>query len=38
MYRILDVSKSGYFCWRDGRKPPQRSADRALGVLLSFHI
>lgn len=32
MCRMLDVSKSGYFCWRDGREPPRRSADRALGV------
>lgn len=32
MCRVLDVSKSGYFCWRDGREPPRRSSDRALGV------
>jgi putative transposase len=32
MCRMLDVSKSGYFCWRDGRESPRRSADRALGV------
>ena len=30
--RTLSVSKSGYFCWREGREPPRRSADRALGV------
>ena len=32
MCRILKVSKRGYFCWRDGREPPRRSADRALSV------
>jgi transposase InsO family protein len=32
MCRILKVSKQGYFCWRDGREPPRRSADRALSV------
>jgi putative transposase len=32
MCRILEVSKSGYFVWRDGRESPRRSQDRALIV------
>jgi putative transposase len=32
MCRMLRVSKSGYFAWRDGREPPRRAADRALSV------
>lgn len=32
MCRMLTVSKSGYFTWRDGRDSPRRSADRALTV------
>ena len=34
MCRLLRVSKSGYFAWRDGREPPRRSSDRALTVLI----
>jgi len=30
--RVLSVSKSGYFAWRDGRERPRRSEDRALTV------
>lgn len=32
MCRLLEVSKSGYFVWRDGRESPRRSQDRALTV------
>lgn len=32
MCRLLSVSKSGYFAWRDGRERPRRSEDRALTV------
>jgi len=32
MCRMLGVSKSGYFVWRDGRESPRRSQDRALTV------
>jgi len=32
MCRVLGVSKSGYFVWRDGREGPRRSQDRALSV------
>ena len=32
MCRVLAVSKSGYFVWRDGREGPRRSQDRALSV------
>ena len=32
MCRVLSVSKSGYFAWRDGREGPRRSQDRALSV------
>src|SRR5205807_978582 len=32
MCRMLGVSKSGYFAWRDGRESPRRSQDRALSV------
>lgn len=32
MCRALEVSKSGYFAWRDGREAPRRSRDRALSV------
>lgn len=32
MCRVLEVSKSGYFAWRDGRESPRRSRDRALTV------
>lgn len=32
MCRVLSVSKSGYFAWRDGRERPRRSEDRALTV------
>ena len=32
MCRVLEVSKSGYFVWRDGRDSPRRSGDRALTV------
>ena len=32
MCEALEVSKSGYFAWRDGREAPRRSRDRALSV------
>ena len=32
MCRVLLVSKSGYFAWRDGRERPRVSEDRALSV------
>ena len=32
MCRALEVSKSGYFAWRDGREAPRRSGDRSLSV------
>jgi len=32
MCEALEVSKSGYFAWRDGRETPRRSRDRALSV------
>ncbi len=32
MCRVLRVSKSGYFAWRDGRESPRRCRDRALTV------
>lgn len=32
MCRVLSVSKSGYFAWRDGRERPRASEDRALSV------
>jgi len=32
MCHALEVSKSGYFAWRDGREAPRRSRDRALSV------
>lgn len=32
MCQALDVSKSGYFAWRDGRESPRRSQDRSLSV------
>ncbi len=35
MCRILAVSKSGYFAWRDGRESPRRSRDRALTVQIA---
>jgi transposase InsO family protein len=34
MCRMLGVSKSGYFAWRDGRESPRRSQDRALSVYI----
>jgi transposase InsO family protein len=38
MCRTLKVSKQGYFCWRDGRESPRRSADRALaGRIKAVH-
>jgi putative transposase len=35
MCRLLRVSKSGYFAWRDGREPPRRSSDRSLSVQIA---
>lgn len=34
MCRVLEVSKSGYFAWRDGRESPRRCRDRVLTVLI----
>ncbi len=36
MCRVLAVSKSGYFAWRDGRESPRRSRDRALTVQIGI--
>jgi len=39
MCRAMEVSKSGYFAWRDGREAPRRSRDRALSVhIQAIHL
>ena len=35
MCRVLQVSKAGYFVWRNGREAPRRSTDRALAVRIA---